>query len=256
MIRNVCALALLSFALPVRAQVKSESTTFVVGHAVGGRHNDICLTLPPPLIDWRAAAISALGETFVNKPNLDTLRAHYIEEFGIGASFPFSVTAPSLLTQTNWLILHTGGMTDVHPTMLRGHARWALTDDRATIKGSEFSGLACAPIATSIDAAFFIQGDRAANWTTALGPQARLIGQVANDRTKHVFEIVIAAKRYSFTEEDYLKTVKQTRVFRRAGRTLLLITFPMDDCSDFYSLYEVVAGRLRSVSKHTLGCED
>jgi hypothetical protein len=237
---------------------RAQQTPIMAGAAQPNRSGDICISVPDERLDWHAVAVNALGEKAVVSPNPDTVRKHYIQEWGTSSRY-FTAPAPASVRQTV-VVLHDKGVVEVQLTYLQGTMEHQVATDSVTIKRSTFSGQTCgkAPGA-KVDPAFYLTGERLADWVSTPGPVPRLLRDNRANGGENDFAVTIGGAHYGFTEM-YLKSAS-SRLFRRGNATLLMIIWPSDvvesSCNHYYSLYEVGApGSLRLINKSANGCED
>jgi hypothetical protein len=232
-----------------------SSTLPRIESAESGRASDErCMTLPKGSVDWRAAAESELGEAGVDKPGAERLVPLYIPELR-GSTVHVVTPAPLAITGATWLLVHEGGVTAFHPTVLRIDIEYFGDDTAAVARAgpSRFDGRACGkvPPKTGALVAFAFSGAHLGTWST------RAIAFQQADST-----IAFRLDKKNFTvslHHNGSDRVAKTTVLQSGKKRLLMVTWNSTllsaACTHEFSLFELTASGFRFLKDSNYGCD-
>jgi hypothetical protein len=216
------------------------------------QHGEVCLELPPGLVDWRALAVQSLGQERFAHPSPDVLRPGLEPEMGNSMSVPFEAPVPASVGDRFWVVLYRGGTAPVIPTVLRGNVTYFF-DSTLTLSAEPVAGgVACAPGRTPEAAAFYVSG------ATLRDPalDATTVTPVGRDS----FAISVAGQEHRFPRPSFAfpKVLHVTLFHRDPTGTIALIEWDPGDgsnCQSSFSLLILGSAGLRDLLENGYDCD-
>lgn len=216
------------------------------------QHGEVCLDLPPGLVDWRALAVQSLGQARFAHPSPDVLRAGLEPEMGNSMSVPFVAPVPASVGDRFWVVLYRGGTAPVIPTVLRGNVTYFFDSTLTLTAEPAAGGVACAPGRTPEAAAFYVSG-------TTLR-DAALDATAVTAAGRDSFAISVAGEEHRFPRPSFAfpKVLHVTLFHRDPTGTIALIEWDPGDgstCLSSFSLLILGAAGLRDLLENGYDCD-
>lgn len=216
------------------------------------QHGEVCLDLPPGLVDWRGLAVQSLGQERFAHPSPDVLRAGLEPELGNSMSVPFEAPVPASVGDRFWVVLYRGGAAPVIPTVLRGNVTYFFDSTLTLTAEPVAGGVACALGRTPEAAAFYVSG-------TTLR-DAALDAATVTAAGRDSFAISVAGQEHRFPRPSFAfpKVLHVTLFHRDPTGTIALIEWDPGDgstCQSSFSLLILGSGGPRDLLENGYDCD-